>query len=98
MRFARTATAAAVAGLVAVAAWSASLGPGRTGHFVVGSGATAGATGAEWQLAATGEDLVPGAVLDGASHIRIAIIDTGADLSAPDIAAKHPLTHNAQSG
>jgi subtilisin family serine protease len=37
-------------------------------------------------------------VLDGASRIRIAIVDTGADLSAPEIAAKHPLTHNAQVG
>lgn len=98
MTVARTATAGAVAGLVAVAAWSAALGPSGPERVAVGNGAAAAVSGLAWQFAATGDDRVPSAILNGASQIRIAIIDTGADVSAPDIAAKNPLTHDARTG
>jgi subtilisin family serine protease len=99
MTVARTATAAAVAGLVAVAAWSAAIGPSGPERVAVGSGiAAAASSGLEWQLGATGEDRVPSSVLAGASQIRIAIIDTGADVSAPSIASNHPLTHDTRTG
>jgi subtilisin family serine protease len=51
----------------------------------------------EWQLAATGEDRVP-ATVHSTSRFRIAIVDTGADLSAPDIAASAPRTYDARTG
>ena len=53
---------------------------------------------AEWEFTATHADLVPAAVLRAASRITIAVVDTGADLRAPDIAAKAPTTHNAVTG
>src|SRR5947209_10042411 len=48
----------------------------------------------EWQYAAVGEDRVPPTILQAARAVTIAIIDTGADLSAPDIRAKAPLAVN----
>jgi subtilisin family serine protease len=48
----------------------------------------------EWQYAATHEDLVPQAALRAAADVTIAVIDTGADLSAPDLAAKSPRAFN----
>lgn len=51
----------------------------------------------EWQYAAAHEDLVPQAALRGASSVTIAVIDTGADLSAPDLEAKAPRTFNLHS-
>jgi subtilisin family serine protease len=56
------------------------------------------AAAAEWEFRATRADLVPPAVLHAASRITIAVVDTGADLGAPDIAAKAPTTHNAVTG
>jgi subtilisin family serine protease len=44
----------------------------------------------EWQYAATRLDAVPPAVQRAAASVTIAIIDTGADLTAPDLAAKAP--------
>ncbi|HVA30852.1 MAG TPA: S8 family serine peptidase [Gaiellaceae bacterium] len=52
----------------------------------------------EWQYRAAHEDAVPAAVLRVASSIRIAVIDTGADLTAPDLAAKNPETYNTRTG
>jgi subtilisin family serine protease len=52
----------------------------------------------EWQLRALHADTVPDAVLRAASAFTIAVIDTGADLTAPDIAAKSPATWNTRSG
>jgi subtilisin family serine protease len=52
----------------------------------------------EWQFTAAHEDAVPGWVQRAASSITIAIVDTGADLSAPDIAAKNPTTFNPRTG
>jgi subtilisin family serine protease len=48
----------------------------------------------EWQSAATHLNQVPASVLDGAASITIAVVDTGADVSAPALATRHPLTFN----
>src|SRR5262249_7659641 len=53
---------------------------------------------AEWQFTATRANLVPADVQRAASSITIAVVDTGADLSAPAIAAKAPTTYNAVTG
>jgi subtilisin family serine protease len=52
----------------------------------------------EWQYRATRADAVPEAVLRAASSVRIAVIDTGADLGAPDLAAKDPAAYNTRTG
>jgi subtilisin family serine protease len=46
----------------------------------------------EWQYAAAREDSVPAWVLRAASAVTIATVDTGADVTAPDLAAKNPAT------
>jgi subtilisin family serine protease len=52
----------------------------------------------EWQYHTTHADAVAPAVLRAASAVTIAVIDTGADLGAPDIAAKSPATFNTRTG
>jgi subtilisin family serine protease len=52
----------------------------------------------EWQFQATHADEVPAAVMQAASSITIAVIDSGADLTAPDLAAKTPEAFNVRSG
>ena len=52
----------------------------------------------EWQYHAIDEDAVPAAVLRAASSVQIAVIDTGADLTAPDLAAKSPSAYNTRTG
>jgi len=61
-------------------------------------GAPRGIAVAEWQFTATRSNLVPATVLRDAASITIAVIDTGADLASPTIAAKAPITHNAVTG
>ena len=56
------------------------------------------AVAGEWQYAATRADLVPARVRRAAARLTIAVIDTGADMSAPDLAAKRPVTYSAVSG
>jgi len=51
----------------------------------------------EWQYAATRENLVPAGVSRAASAITVAVIDTGADVSSPDLAAKTPTTWSVRS-
>jgi subtilisin family serine protease len=51
----------------------------------------------EWQHAAVHADLVPAAVAQAAAGITIAVVDTGADLGAPDLAAKSPATYSVRS-
>jgi subtilisin family serine protease len=46
----------------------------------------------EWQYASSHEDGVPVSVAQAAGSVTIAVIDTGADLTAPDLAAKSPST------
>jgi subtilisin family serine protease len=49
----------------------------------------------QWQYTLTGADRVPDNVVRAALSVRIAIVDSGVDVSAPDIGAKQPLTYNA---
>ncbi len=49
----------------------------------------------QWQYALTGADRVPDRVARAAAGVRVAIVDSGADLTAPDLQAKNPLTYNA---
>ncbi|MGH3129971.1 MAG: S8 family peptidase, partial [Gaiellaceae bacterium] len=51
----------------------------------------------EWQYAATRADSVPAWALRAASAVTIAVIDTGADLTAPDLAAKSPAAHDVNT-
>ena len=46
----------------------------------------------EWQYVATRENEVPEDVLRAASAIKIGVVDTGADVTHPDLAAKSPET------
>src|SRR5437763_6969387 len=59
---------------------------------------TGGAAVPEWQWTAAHADLVPSWVQDAAHNITIAVIDTGADVLAPSLAAKSPVTWNVTSG
>jgi subtilisin family serine protease len=52
----------------------------------------------EWQFQATHANAVPAAVLRAAAALTIAIVDSGADLAAPDIAAKRPQAYNVLRG
>jgi subtilisin family serine protease len=52
----------------------------------------------EWQYQATHANAVPASVLRAASALTIAVVDSGADLAAPDLAAKQPQTYNAVTG
>jgi subtilisin family serine protease len=52
----------------------------------------------QWQYTATRVGSVPDAVLRAAASVTIAVIDTGADLNAPDLAAKQPTTYNVLNG
>src|SRR6266487_1791731 len=51
----------------------------------------------EWQFQAAREDTVPEWVQRAAQGITIAVIDTGADLTAPDLAAKQPGAYDVRS-
>jgi subtilisin family serine protease len=46
----------------------------------------------EWQFAAARENLVSAGILHAASAFTIAVIDTGLDVTAPDLAVKSPAT------
>ena len=59
--------------------------------------ARGGGGAAEWQYRATGSHLVPRWVRRAAAAVTIAVIDTGADLAAPDLGAKSPVTHSVVS-
>ena len=52
----------------------------------------------EWQFVATHANAVPPAVLRAAASVTVAVIDTGVDTSAPDIAAKAPRVVSLHSG
>jgi subtilisin family serine protease len=58
----------------------------------------AAAPGFQWQYAAIGADRVPADVAAAAAAITIAIVDTGADVSAPDLAAKAPVGYSVRRG
>ncbi len=48
----------------------------------------------EWQYVATRANEVPEAVLRAAASVKVAVIDTGADVTHPDLAAKSPETYD----
>ncbi len=52
----------------------------------------------QWQYAVTGADRVPERYVRSAILTRIAIVDSGADVTAPDLEDKRPLTYNAIDG
>ncbi len=52
----------------------------------------------QWQYAATRAGAVPDAVLRAAAGVKIAVIDTGADITAPDLAAKAPESYSVFDG
>jgi subtilisin family serine protease len=52
----------------------------------------------QWQYTATRASAVSDAVLRAAAGVKIAVIDTGADVTAPDLAAKSPETYNVLNG
>jgi subtilisin family serine protease len=52
----------------------------------------------QWQLGATRAALVPDWVERAAVSVTIAVVDTGADVTVPDLAAKAPVVHNVASG
>ena len=56
-----------------------------------------GVTSFQWQYLATRADQIPAAVLRAAAAFTVAVVDTGADLSAPDLAAKSPITYNVRT-
>ena len=51
----------------------------------------------QWQYAAVRADQVPAAVAQAAAGYTIAVIDTGADLAAPDLGAKAPHAYSIRS-
>ena len=51
----------------------------------------------DWQLGATHEDAVPAWVVVAASRITIAVVDTGADLTAPALAAKAAVGYDVRT-
>jgi subtilisin family serine protease len=52
----------------------------------------------QWQYTATRAGTVPDQVLRAAAGVKIAVIDTGADVTAPDIAAKTPEAYDVFTG
>ncbi len=52
----------------------------------------------QWQYAAVRAGAVPASVLRAAGAFTIATVDTGADLSAPDLADKSPVAHSVVTG
>jgi subtilisin family serine protease len=88
---------AAVGVLVAFAcAANATSGP-PSEHGVLGTGSLGAAAAQEWELHATHVDEVPAVVLHAAAAVKIAIVDTGADVSAPDLARRSPETWNTRT-
>jgi subtilisin family serine protease len=60
--------------------------------------ALAVASGSGWQLKAIDDAAIPSGVLHASAHVEIAVIDTGADLSVAEIAARTAGTHDVRTG
>jgi serine protease len=69
----------------ALAPWTSSTAPFADAPF-------------EWQWVATRANAVPASVLRAARAITIAVVDTGADLGAPDLRAKTPSSYSIVNG
>jgi subtilisin family serine protease len=50
-----------------------------------------------WQLGAVDERAVPPAVVQASAAVKIAVVDTGADLAVPELAARRPLTYDTRT-
>jgi subtilisin family serine protease len=50
-----------------------------------------------WQLGAVDEQSVPPTVMQASANVRIAVIDTGADVSVPELAARNLITWDART-
>ncbi len=50
----------------------------------------------QWQYAAIGADRVPAEVAAAAAGVTIAVVDTGADVTAPDLSAKAPQAYSVR--
>src|SRR5688500_9261913 len=50
----------------------------------------------QWQYAAIGADRVPAAIASAAAGVTIAVVDTGADVTAPDLSAKSPQAYSVR--
>jgi subtilisin family serine protease len=83
--FAQGVTGRTPAAEPALAPWTSSNAPFANAPF-------------EWQWAATRANAVPASVLRAASGVTIAVVDTGADLSAPDLRAKVPGSYSVATG
>src|SRR5207244_4240781 len=70
----------------------------RTQQVEPGLRVASAAGAAEWQFAATHSDVVPQSVARAAAALTIAVVDTGADVTAPDLAAKAPAVHSVLAG
>ncbi|HET8527976.1 MAG TPA: S8 family serine peptidase [Gaiellaceae bacterium] len=53
---------------------------------------------APWELRATRTTAVPADVLRDAAAVTIGIVDTGADVTTPELAARNPATWNTRTG
>lgn len=53
---------------------------------------------AEWASGATNLDRVPAAVLAAARSLTIAVVDTGADVSSPDLSGRIDATYDVRTG
>jgi subtilisin family serine protease len=60
--------------------------------------ALAVAAGTGWQLGGIDETGVPPSVVEAAARVEIAVIDTGADLSVSEIAARRPHSYDVRTG
>lgn len=56
------------------------------------------AAGGGWQRSAVHESAIPQKVIAASAHVKIAVIDTGADLSVPEIASHHPSAYDVRTG
>jgi subtilisin family serine protease len=88
---------AALGVVVAFACATATTAGRPSPRALLGVGAVGAATAQEWQLQASHLDRVPDTVLRSAAAVKIAVIDTGADVTAPDLAAKSPQTWNTRT-
>ena len=81
---------AAVGACAALACATATSSGRPAARAALGSGAVGTAAAQEWQLRAMHVDGVPDVVLRSAAGLKIAVIDTGADVTALGLAARSP--------
>lgn len=101
----RRGAAAAIALLLAVAAVASgrsgearATSPHRAAAITAPARSPASSLSPTWDLSATDAAFVPQSVLQAASSITVAVVDTGADVTAPDLAPRSPATWNTRDG